>query len=131
LVYALYANVALLAAILVALLSRGAGFGSAAMAASTPLPIAGNGSLFVIPGQLTPNAWGCYLMDVDSQTLCTYWYNGNQLKLVAARSIRHDHELGNFNTLPDPQEVERLVKIEHGKLRVIGDQPATQPDTEK
>ena len=110
LVVALYANAALLAAILVALLSRGSGFGATVYGANPPLPIGGNGGLYLVPTQLLNNIWGCYLMDVDNQTLCLYEYNGNQLKLIAARSIRHDHELGNFNTVPDPREIQKLVR---------------------
>ncbi len=95
-------------------------------AAATPAPIAGNGNLYLMPCQLLNNVWGCYVMDVENQTLSTYSYNGNQLRLIAARSIRYDHQLGNYNTHPDPEEIRRLVEIEQGKMHGLVRPPATQ-----
>ncbi|HWE01296.1 MAG TPA: hypothetical protein VG326_02715 [Tepidisphaeraceae bacterium] len=127
LIYALYANAALLFAILAVLISRGGSMGPSAFGAPmTPQPIAGNGSLYLMPGQLLNNVWGCYILDTDNQTLCTYAYNGNQLRLMAARSIRYDHAMGNYNTHPDPDEIRKLVEIEREKARGLTP-PATQP----
>ena len=138
LVYALYANAALLLAILLALLARGSSgnFLPSVPGAMAAQPIAGNGSLYLMPGQLLNNVWGCYILDVDSQTLCTYAYNGNQLQLKAARNIRYDHALTNYNTHPDPEEIRKLVELEIQKLHAAPqpgqpDAPQTQPAEDK
>jgi len=120
----------LLFAILITLVARG-GSGSmlpSAGAAIAPQPIAGNGNLYLMPCQLLNNVWGCYVMDVENQTLCTYSYNGNQLRLIAARSIRYDHQLENYNTTPDPEEIRKLVGIAQGKVHGLAQPgvPATQ-----
>ncbi len=84
-------------------------------------PIAGGSSgLFVMPGQLSPNTWGCYLMDTDHQTLSVYQYSPSEpvLRLVAARSFKYDRLLGNFNTAPPPHDMRDLSEQ--------GDQKALQ-----
>src|SRR5438552_3389349 len=69
--YALCANAALLLAILVAMVSRGnASFIPSALAAGPTPPIAGGGGIFLMPGQFSTTTWGCYIMDIDTQTLC-------------------------------------------------------------
>jgi hypothetical protein len=120
LVYALYANAALLLAILLCLASRGTSGSFLPSASAAPMmpPIAGNGNLYVMPAQLLSNVWGCYVLDTEAQTLSVYSYNQNQLRLVAARSIRYDHQLGNYNTGPDPEEIRKLVELEKEKLRI-------------
>lgn len=133
LVRALYVNAALLLAILLAVVFHGGGSTLAQGAPSAPAPIAGGNGLYLMPGQLLNNVWGCYVLDTDNLTLTTYAYNGNQLKLIAARAIRYDRLLGNYNTHPDPQEIRKLVEIERDKSRVLpapNDNPppaATQP----
>ena len=117
---ALYLNAALLLAILVALLSRsGSGTVLPAAFAAEGQQIAGGGSLYLMPGQLSLNTFGCYVMDTDAQTLCVYQYfpGEKELRLLAARSFRHDRRLGNFNTIPDPREVEKWVELERGRGR--------------
>lgn len=131
LVIALYVNAFLLLAILVTLQSRGqmAGLSPTARAAppvAAPQPIAGNGTLCLMPGQLLNNVWGCYVLDVENQTLVAYSYNGNQLRLVASRNIRFDHQLDNYNTHPDPEEIRKLVEIERKKVRGLNT-PADVP----
>jgi hypothetical protein len=130
LVIALYVNAALLLAILVAVIcgGNGARFPSilpAAFAAPpVPQPIAGGGGLYLMPAQFTPNQWGCYVMDVDAQTLAVYrWFDGDkQLRLVAARGFRNDRKLQTFNTdQPTPDEVSKRLKLEEAGRR---DNPA-------
>jgi hypothetical protein len=85
-----------------------------------------------MPGQLSNNTWGCYLLDVDTQTLVAYqFYPGEkQLRLVAARNFKYDRKLSNFNTTPVPQEVADLVKKEQQINRVVGaNVPPTSPET--
>jgi hypothetical protein len=133
LIFALYLNAALLAAILVALVSRDnvpsilpAAF------AQRQAPIAGGAGVFVMPAQFAVNAWGCYLLDVDQQTLCAYQYlpNEKQLRLVAARNYTHDRQLGNFNTdAPSPNEARQLVEQEKLGSRMQAP-PADRPPAE-
>src|SRR5688572_23078961 len=101
LVVALYMNAALLLAILVALLSGGrmpSLLPAAYAAPGSPQPIAGGSGIYLMPGQFTSNTWGCYVMDVDAQTLAAYkWFEGDKnLRLVAARSFRNDRRLHDF-----------------------------------
>jgi len=129
---ALWANAILLALILVVLVTRGGGGGGllpAAVAQQVQPAIAGGAGLFVAPAQFSQNLWGCYVMDVDRQTLCAYQYlpGERQLRLVAARGFRHDHKLTNFNTTPDPADVEQLV---NKPARPAAAPPSTTPPVE-
>ncbi|HEY1628499.1 MAG TPA: hypothetical protein VGF52_01500 [Tepidisphaeraceae bacterium] len=116
-------NAALLLAILVVLLGRDnmprilpAAFGQ------NQLPIGGGAGVFIVPAQFTVNTFGCYLMDIDSQTLAAYEFfpADKQLRLIAARNFRWDRRLGNFNTeKPTPAEVKELVQQEQDNSRVL------------
>lgn len=112
---ALYLNASLLALIAVSLLSRSDNEVlpelPAAYGQNQPA-FAGGAGLFVVPGQFASNVFGCYLMDVDAQTLCAYqWFPGEKkMRLVAARSFQHDRFLGEFNTdNPAPPEVKAMI----------------------
>lgn len=100
-----------------------------------PPGIAGGAGLFIMPAQFSQTVWGCYVMDVDQQTLCAYTASGSppKLRLVAARDIRHDRRLRNYNTSdPSPAEVQDLVAKEAASGRVIN-RPTPQaisPETE-
>jgi hypothetical protein len=122
---ALYINAALLAGVLLALLSRDSAPQLLPAAfAQNQQPIAGGAGLFMMPAQFSTNTWGCYLMDVDQQTLSAYQYlpGEHQLRLVAARNFRYDRRLGNYNTgNPSPAEVKDLVEKEAAGAR--GKQP--------
>jgi hypothetical protein len=111
LVMALWANAGLLAVIVIVLLNRGnaPSFLSAAYAQNQP-PIAGGAGVFVMPAQMQSNVWGCYLLDVDSKTLCAYqFYPGEKkLRLTAARSYRYDTKLENYNTELPPKEIKAM-----------------------
>ena len=134
LVTALYVNAALLLAILVAVLSGGrvpsvlpAAYGQ------EPQPIAGGSGIYLMPAQLDGETWGCYVMDVDSQTLCAYEYKtgANRIRLVSARSIRHDRKLQRFNIdEPSPEEVAKLVEMEQNGRRG-NDRPRVEPEPEQ
>jgi hypothetical protein len=120
---ALWANCLVLVAILIAMLCRNGGTGMpnfSSAAFGQQMPIGGGAGVFIVPGQFSPNTWGCYLMDVDSQILCAYqFYPGDkQLRLVASRSFRYDHKLKEFNTTPSPDEVSELVAREQDSARV-------------
>jgi hypothetical protein len=109
---ALWANAGLLAVIVIVLLNRGnaPSFLSAAYAQNQP-PIAGGAGVFVMPAQMQTNVWGCYLLDVDSKTLCAYqFYPGEKkLRLTAARSYRYDTKLENYNTELSPREIKAML----------------------
>ncbi len=121
---ALYLNAGLLALIAVILLGRSSRspFESAAFAQQVPQPIAGGAGFFLMPAQFAVNQWGCYVMDVDAQTLTAYVYtpsdsrSGN-LRLAAARSFVFDRQLKNYNTAPRPEEIEQLVNLEKDQGR--------------
>jgi hypothetical protein len=139
LLIALYVNAALLLAVVVALLARGNGpaFLPAAYGALSPQPIAGGGSLYLMPAQFTPNTWGCYVLDIDTQTLCAYRYHptndGSDLQLVAARKITYDRRLTNMNsTHPSPDEVKQWVEQAAQGIRGQNNAGAPAPtNTEK
>jgi hypothetical protein len=131
-VIALYVNAALLLAIVVLLLSRSSGLNLVPEAfGQRQLPIAGGAGIFVMPAQFSVNTWGCYLLDVDRQTLCAYeFYPGeHQLRLIAARGFLYDRQLQNDNTSPSPQEIQRLVEEEQQSNRVMDSHaPAPSPE---
>ena len=128
LVIALFTNAALLLAILLALLFRPPtpSLLPSAFAQFQP-PIAGGGGVFVMPAQFHNQSWGCYLLDVDAQTLCTYEYNaGNrQLTLTSARNFRYDRLLKNFATYPPTWEVQQMVQQEQQNQRDRESKPPT------
>ncbi len=128
---ALWANAALLLAILVALLSRSNGSVLPSAFGQTQPPIAGGGGVFVMPGQTATNMWGAYLLDIDNQTLCVYQYfpGEKQLKLSAARDYKWDRRLHNFNTPnPSPNEVKAMIEKEAAGLNNGGVVPAGRTD---
>jgi hypothetical protein len=123
LTFVLYINAALLAAIVLVLLARD-GMPSmlpAAYAQNQP-PIGGGAGVFIVPAQFSTTTFGCYLMDIDAQTLCAYQFSpgDKQLRLIAARNFRWDRRLGNFNTeKPTPEEVKQLVDQQQESSRVL------------
>ncbi|HEX8340056.1 MAG TPA: hypothetical protein VF624_04030 [Tepidisphaeraceae bacterium] len=120
---ALYLNAVLLCAVLLALICRNGGPSllPAAWAQQTPQPIAGGAGLFLMPGQLSPSTWGCYVMDVDRQTLMVYQYQPGErmLRLMSARDFSNDRQLRDFNTGdPSPRDVEAWVKKEKDTSKI-------------
>jgi hypothetical protein len=112
-VYGLYINAALLLAILTALIGHDR-FGAeiaAAQSAPEAAPIAGGGGIFVMPCQLHPEVWGCYLLDTQRQTLCVYEYRAGEKALVlsAARNFRYDLDLKNYNSFPAWYDIQKAV----------------------
>jgi hypothetical protein len=115
LVYALYLNGALLLGILVVLAGRGRSVVEVAkaneMGQPAEQPIAGGGGIFVMPCQLHPDVWGCYLLDTNRQSLCVYEYRAGEKALVlsAARNFRFDLDLKNYNTFPQWYLIKKAV----------------------
>jgi hypothetical protein len=131
---ALYLNAGLLGLILAAIVFRGGAQATSILPAAfgqMQSPIAGGGSgVFVMPAQFHSEVWGCYLLDVDAQTLCTYEYDSGerQLKLTSARSFRYDRQLKDFATFPAPWEVQQMVQQEQQAEQARGNhlpQPAS------
>jgi len=123
LVIALYLNAGLLACILVAVLSRSSTVSVLPQAMAEAPPIAGGGGVYLMPGQLSPGAFGVYMMDIDAQTLMVYQYTpgDNLLKLKASRSFKYDRRLQNFNSgAPSPAEVKELIEREQQPARGLG-----------
>lgn len=71
-----------------------------------------NRDMVVMPAQLSPNTWGCYLLDKDHRTLAVYQYSpGDQmLRLMAGRDIQYDSQLKDFNTKPRPSDIKDLLE---------------------
>jgi hypothetical protein len=116
-VFALSANAVLLLLILLALTSRDGRLlpGSLAMGQyQPPAPIPASSSLTVMPGQLSPNTWGCYVIDPQNQTLGVYQFSPGEhlLRLAASRDIQYDRRLSNFNTIPAPAEIKQMLDRE-------------------
>jgi hypothetical protein len=130
---ALCANALLLFMILLALISRDGrvSMTSAAFAqAQGQPPIAGGNGLYVMPAQLAPNTWGCYLLDNENHTLCVYQYSPGErlLRFAAARNFEYDRQLSNFNTQPPTTDVKDLVVRERQGLQAV---PATPKSPEE
>ena len=140
---ALWANALVLGAILVILLTRSNSLSMMPQAFGAdeqsriplaPQPIAGGGGIFLMPAQFAVNQWGCYIMDIDRQTLCAYQYMPpeHNLRLVAARNFTYDRQLKNFNTGSNPGEmspgeVRKIVEKEQQDERVKAAADTTQP----
>ncbi|HWB54614.1 MAG TPA: hypothetical protein VG722_10490 [Tepidisphaeraceae bacterium] len=124
---ALWINALLLAIIALSLITRGRDISLNAPAfGQFQSPIAGGAGVFIMPGQFSRDTYGCYLMDVDTQTLCVYSWDAadRKLKLLAARSFRYDRQLTDYNTEnPSPAEVRELIQRESAGLSG----PRTQP----
>jgi hypothetical protein len=118
---ALYLNAALLGGILLVLLGRGSMPTTLSAAfAQNQLPIGGGAGVFIVPAQFSTNTFGCYIMDVDTQTICAYQYlpADRQLRLVAARTYRNDRRLQQFNSAnPSPDEVLDLLEQQQQAAR--------------
>jgi hypothetical protein len=113
-VYALYINGAILLAILVTLIGRvRTPEGTAlAQAVQDQPPITGGNGIFVMPCQLHPEVWGCYLLDTQRQTLAVYEYRAGEKALVlsAARNFRFDLDLKNYNSFPAWYDIQKAVQ---------------------
>ena len=133
LVVALYVNAALLLAITVALLARssGAPLLLPSAFAQDQAALGGGAGVFIVPAQFSETSYGCYIMDVDAQTVCAYQYFGKQLKLVAARHFRWDRRLHQFNSEnPTPDDVRKMIEREEQDARVKQNNDARKPEPE-
>src|SRR5206468_3125994 len=92
----------------------------------SPQPIAGGGGVFLMPAQFSDHVWGCYLMDIDRQTLLAYTCSGSPplLRLAAARNFTYDLRLKNYQTeKPWPNEVKKLIEQQQAADRAAATEP--------
>lgn len=108
-----------------------------AQAAGTSGTMLGARGIYMMPGQIGQNAWGVYLLDVDSQTISTYrsMPESSQFQLMSVRSFQYDRLMMDFNNkAPSPKQVQKLVEDQRQRqeLQQKGEQPtvdqAAKPD---
>lgn len=118
----LYLNAVLMVGVIVVLLSRdhAPSFLPAAYGQQAPQPIAGGGGIFLMPGQLSQNTYGCFVMDVDQQTLMVYEYRADvrKLRFMAGRDFSNDRKVHNVNTEPTPADVKQMLEMERDKTKL-------------
>ncbi len=77
--------------------------------------------IYMMPAQLGPTAFGLYLMDIDSSTICVYRVlpEGNRFKLIAARSFKNDRFLEDLNNdSPTPKDVLDFVQKQRARTEL-------------
>jgi hypothetical protein len=77
-------------------------------------PLAGARGVYAFTGQLDPNRYGLFMLDVDQGTIWCYELDNvggtRKLRLVAARTWMYDRYLQDFNcAAPDFRMVQQLV----------------------
>ncbi len=87
-----------------------------------PMP---GGGVQVVPGQITRDAYGVYLVDPQKGTMCVYQYlaTTRTLRLVASRKYVFDLQLDDYNTQPPPSQIREWVEQQKRP-------PAMAPDDE-
>jgi len=130
---ALWANALLLGVIAATLLLRNSGGNWTPAALGAQPSIAGGGGIFVMPAQLAQNQWGCYLLDIDHQTLVAYQYSpsNHQLSFVAARNYRYDVQLHDYSTDPPTRDVQKLIEMENTARHNAENAPADDQNQPK
>jgi hypothetical protein len=120
---ALCVNAAILLLILVALISHGT-------RSLAEVPGTTGHGLNVMPAQLSPQVWGCYVLDNDNQTLSVYSYSPgeHELRLAAARDVQYDRKVGDFNTSPSPSEIREMIERAKELPRAVP-LPPVSPET--
>jgi len=83
------------------------------------------GSIVAVPGQISRDSYGIYLVDLKNETICVYQYQTSPraLKLLAARMFTYDTQLDEYNSEPSPREIRQMVRAH----RRLTDEPA-EPD---
>lgn len=103
-----------------------------ALAQVPPGGMLGARGIYMMPAQLGANAFGVYLMDIDSSTICVYRAlpDTSRFKLMAARSFKNDRFLEDFNNdTPTPRDVQKLVQKQ--RERVQEENKTTEPTVEQ
>jgi hypothetical protein len=107
---ALCVNAALMGLVAVGLWTRG--LAAPAMAQVVPAAPATANGLTIMPAQLAPQVFGCYLLDADRQTLGVYLYRpgDHELQLEASRDVQYDRQLRDYNTDPSPAATRQMAE---------------------
>ncbi len=84
----------------------------------------GAAGVFAVAGQVSPQTYGIYLVDLENSSICVYQYlhGTRRLKLVAARSTIYDRQLDDYNTEPRPRDIKELVE-QHRRLEGASTRP--------
>ena len=104
---------------------------------ANPNAMLGARGIYMMPAQLGPTAFGVYLMDVDSSTICVYRTlpDTSRLKFMAARSFKYDRFMEDLNNdPPTPKEIQKLIQKQRDRVdeenrtkEPTVDQPASAP----
>jgi hypothetical protein len=72
---------------------------------------AGAHGVFAFSGQVSKNAYGVFMVDVDAGTIWCYRFDqgGDKLKLVAGRDWRFDRKLENWGTEPPTTVIQQIL----------------------
>ena len=75
-------------------------------------PLASGRNVIAVPGQVSRDTWGVYLVDLDNSIMSVYQYQAanRKLRLLACRNFRYDLQLNDYNTQPSPQEIKGYVE---------------------
>lgn len=69
--------------------------------------------LIALTGPIGPDAYGMFLIDPKTRTMCVYRYlaNTNKLQLLAARNVSYDLQLDDYNNAAKtPREIREIVE---------------------
>ena len=97
--------IVLLAVIAIAMLAEADADGQAGQ----PYADTDGRGMLAVAGQLGPQAYGLYLVDLDGGKILAYQFAQKKLRLAAVRTIEYDRRLDHYNTEPAPREIKELV----------------------
>lgn len=88
--------------------------------------------LLVVPGQITRDGYGLYLVDGEKGKMCVYQYQptNGQLRLLASRNFTYDLSLDEYNTAPPPREIKDLVEQQGRAVAPAALEPTSAPAKE-
>ncbi len=86
---------------------------------------AGAHGVFAFSGQVSKNAYGVYMVDVDAGTIWCYRFDqgSDKLKLVAGRNWNYDRRLSNHSTEPPPDFIKTQLEKEQLARQQAGGRP--------
>ncbi len=86
---------------------------------------AGAHGVFAFSGQVSKNAYGLFMVDVDAQTIWCYRFDqgGDKLKLVAGRNWNFDRYLEEHSTEPSPDFIKSQLEKKRHARQQAGGQP--------
>ncbi len=86
---------------------------------------AGAHGVFAFSGQVSKNAYGVFMVDVDAGTIWCYRFDqgGDKLKLVAGRDWRFDRKLENWGTEPPTDVIQQILNEQLAAKRKASGNP--------